>query len=54
MDQPLPPDFCPLWRMADVSCDGLYQAAGGSEFPFRIFSLAVLAQVGFETPWLEQ
>lgn len=29
MDQPLPPHFCPLWRMADVSSDGLYQAAWG-------------------------
>lgn len=27
---------------------GSYQATGGSEFPFIIFSLAVLAQVGFE------
>lgn len=29
MDQPLPPHFCPLRRMADVSSDGLYQAARG-------------------------
>lgn len=54
MHQALPPDFCPHWRMADVSCDGLYQAAGGSEFPFIMFSPGFLTQVGFEAPWLEQ
>ena len=33
---------------------GSIRQPGGNEFPFIIFSLAVLAQVGLAIPWLEQ
>lgn len=33
---------------------GSIRQPGGNEFPFIIFSLAVLAQVGLATPRLEQ